>query len=115
MKASEVVPRPIINCKLNRILDILGCCLAVQSDFLDYSQNIIEATEALTLEIVFLFQMQNLNHKWRETKVVGDSDPTKLFVKTVASSTQSMECCSSTMMGVAHNCRSEKIDAYMLC
>ena len=47
--------------------------------------------------------------------MVGDSDPTKLFVKTVASSTQSMECCSSTMMGVAHNCRSEKIDAYMLC
>ena len=78
MKASEVVPRPIINCKLNRILDILGCCLAVQSDFLDYSQNIIEATEALTLEIVFLFQVQNLNHKWRETKVVGDSDLNKL-------------------------------------
>ena len=53
MKTSEVVPRPIINCKLNRILDILDCCLAVQSDFLDYSQNIIEATETLTLEIVF--------------------------------------------------------------
>ena len=47
--------------------------------------------------------------------MVGDSDPTKLFVKTVASSTQSMECCSSNMMGVAHNCRSEKIDADMLC
>ena len=57
MKASEVVPCPIVNCKLHRILDILGCCLAVQSDFFDYSQNIIEATETLTLEIVLLFQV----------------------------------------------------------
>ena len=57
MKASEVVPRPIVNCKLHRILDIHGCCLAVQSDFFDYSQNIIEATETLTLEIVLLSQV----------------------------------------------------------
>lgn len=47
--------------------------------------------------------------------MVGDSDPTKLFVKTVASSKRSMECCSSTMMGVAHDCRSERKDANMLC
>ena len=58
MKASEVVPCPIVNCKLHRILDILGCCVAVQSDFFDFSQNIIEATETLTLEIVLLFQVQ---------------------------------------------------------
>ena len=55
MKASDVVPCPIVNCKLHRIPDILACCVAVQSDFFDFSQNIIEATETLKLEIVFLF------------------------------------------------------------
>ena len=73
MKASEVVARPIINCKLDRILNIFGRCLAVQSDFFYFSQNFIEATETLTLENILLFKMHSSIQGGGRIDVHGDS------------------------------------------
>jgi len=73
MKASEVVARPIINCKLDRILNIFGRCLAVQSDFFYFSQNFIEATETLTLENILLFKTHSSIQGGGRIDVHGDS------------------------------------------